>query len=266
VIPERGPYSGRSYLLYEDYNDIHLFVEDAGFENLYGEIVRRCGLRVRKVFSRTGKESVIEAARTSHDPRCVYVIDRDWDDAHGITYALGNLVVLDKHSIENYLLDYSGFYSIVLADNPKADMATLFSVSVYNNIVQQTSEALRPLFECYLAMQLSRDTRPNCSRAPGSFQQKNATGRPDSARIASFITRIGRPIPQHVRDYFAGDVLRDKGHGKYMLHFIWTQVRRTAETGQLQMDKLRIRLAQQADPGAFRDLCDGIARCRKQDL
>ena len=175
MIPTRAPYSSQSYRLFTDYNDVHVFVEDAGFENLYREIFRSNGLQIRKVFSKNGKESVIEAARTCEDQQCVYLIDRDWDDALQINHTLENLVVLDKHSVENYLLDYSGFYAVVLADNPRGDIEALFGRRDFDSIIKQVSHRLRPLFECYLAMQLAGDLRPGCSRKPGVFQEKNRT-------------------------------------------------------------------------------------------
>ena len=63
MIPARTQYSGDSYHIYEDYNDIHLFVEDKGFENLYKTILERSGITTKKVFSMNGKVSVIKEAQ-----------------------------------------------------------------------------------------------------------------------------------------------------------------------------------------------------------
>lgn len=260
MIPTRGPYSGESYRLFDDYNDVHVFVEDAGFENLYREVFRRCNLTIRKVFSKNGKDSVIKAAQTSNDKRCVYVVDRDWDDALLVNHALDNLVVLEKHSIENYLLDYSGFYAIVLADKPKMDIETIFSRNIFISIVNEVSRRLRPLFECFLAMQVVGDHRTGCSIKPGFFKENTRMCAPDTSCIAHFIARIGLQIPQSVHDYFAGEVLLDRGHGKYMLHFVWAGVRQSTNIGQLGMEQLKIRLAQTVDPEIFRAFCDEVTR------
>jgi hypothetical protein len=260
VIPVRGQYLGQSYRLYNDYNDVHVFVEDAGFENLYKEIFRVYGLRIRQVFSKNGKKAVIDAARSCTDNRCVYIVDRDWDDILNRIESLENVVVLQKHSIENYLLDYSGFYAIVLADNPRADMDALFNELVFNSIVNKISNRLRPLFESYLAMQITEDDRQGCSQKPGSFQEKNRTCAPDRDAIARFIADIGIPIPQSVRNYFAGDVLRDRGHGKYMLHFLWVGVCKSTHMRQLEIDRLMVRLAQVIDPSVFTTLCDEVLK------
>lgn len=258
MIPTRGPYSGQSYLLFDDYNDVHVFVEDAGFENLYREVFRRCSLNIRQVFSKNGKDSIIKAACTSNDKRCVYIVDRDWDDFLQINHAHGNLVVLEKYSIENYLLDYYGFYSIVLADKPKMDIETVFSRHIFNSIINEILLKLRPLFECFLAMQIAGNPSTGCSTKPGYFKENNRGCAPDSNAITHFIETIGLTIPQSVRDYFTGEALRDRGHGKYLLHFVWAGVRQSTNVGQLSMEQLMVRLAQAVDPGVFMTLCNEI--------
>jgi len=260
MIPTRSEYSGQSYKLFTDYNDVHVFVEDAGFENLYTEVFKCSGLKIRKAFSKNGKDSVIEAARGCNDRKCVYVIDRDWDDFLQKIQTLRNLVILEKHSIENYLLSYSGFRSVVIADNPKDDINSVLSKNMFDTIVDYVSQRLRPLFECYLTMQMTKDPRSNCSRRPGAFQARNRTCAPDEKAIATFIDDIGLPIPEVVRDYFSGDVLKDRGHGKYMLHFVWAGVRQKSGTKQVGFDTLMIRLAQTTDARKFRNLCNDVSR------
>ncbi len=264
MIPTRSQYRGQSYRLFTDYNDIHVFVEDRGFENLYAEVFKRSGLNVRKVFSKNGKSSVVEAARSCTDSRCVYVVDRDWGDFLSITYSQSNLVILEKYSIENYFIEYSGFRALVLADNPRSEIETLLSANRFDSIVKDVSDSLRPLFESYLTMQVAQDNRPNCAIKPGRFQTNDRSCLPDSNKIARFVASIGLATPKAVSDYFAGDVLRDRGHGKYMLHFVWTGVRNASGAGQLGFDTLLMRLAQTVDAQVFSDLCNRISSIAKK--
>ena len=74
MIPARTQYSGDSYHIYEDYNDIHLFVEDKGFENLYKTILERSGIPTKKVFSMNGKVSVIKEAQKNKDKKCRFLL------------------------------------------------------------------------------------------------------------------------------------------------------------------------------------------------
>ena len=91
MIPERATYSGQSYKLYDDYNDIHIFVEDSGFENLYKVLFKKYGIKVENVFSKNGKQDVLDAAKACKDTKCVFIVDRDWDDLLGAitTFAPG---------------------------------------------------------------------------------------------------------------------------------------------------------------------------------
>ena len=264
MIPTRSEYTGQAYRLFTDYNDLHVFVEDSGFENLYAEVFRRSGLNIRKVFSKNGKPSILEAARCCNDPECVYVIDRDWNDFLNITHPLSNLVVLQMYSIENYFISYSGFRALVLADNPRVDVECLLSSNTFNSLVEDVSNCLRPLFECFLAMQAAQDNRPNCGLKPGKFQTRNKSCLPDSKTIGAFVASAGVAIPQAVRDYFAGNVLRERGHGKYMLHFVWASVRDASGARQLNHDALLIRLAQTIDFDIFHDLCTTIGNTARR--
>lgn len=256
--PTRSEYHGDSYKLYSDYNQLQLFVEDSDFENLYEEILHRSGILIRKVFSKTGKHSVVESAKSCKDPNCVFLIDRDWDDILDIEYDIDNLVVLEKHSIENYLIDYSGLRALVLADAPRGDINTLLSKECYDEIVSKVSDSLRPLFECFATMAICGTDTKNCSHKPGHFQMQNATCAPDEEQVMKFINQINLSFPENVSEYFAGDVLIDRGHGKYMLHYIWTGIRHKSGIGQLSMDKLMIRLAQVIDSTIFDSLCASI--------
>lgn len=262
MIPRRTQYEGQSYRLYDDYNDLHVFVEDSGFENLYSEIFRRGGLRTRKIFSLNGKESIVQASLNCNDQKCVYLVDRDWDDALNIDHSSNNLVVLDKNSIENYLLDYSGFRAIVLADNPRGDVSGVFARNDFDTIIDNVSSQLRPLFECYLSMQLAGDKRTGCSRNPGYFKENGPSGGPCPNQIETFINDIAISVPQAISDYFSGSVLKDRGHGKYMIFYSWAAVRHSTGATQLRGDTLLIRLAQAIDPAILEELCNKVARKR----
>ncbi|MBX3729550.1 MAG: DUF4435 domain-containing protein [Candidatus Sumerlaeia bacterium] len=260
--PIRGEYSGRSYLLFNDYNDINLFVEDKGFENLYLEILRRSGTRVRKVFSRDGKKAVLKAAESCSDSKCVYLIDRDWDDALGIRYDLDRLIVLDRHSIENYFLEYGGFCGIVRASKPREDVEKVLSKDVFDEIVQEVSDALRPLFECFLTIQMEGSGEQNCSAMPGKFAEgKGGLGGPNCKAIQEFIADRGIRTLDAARHYFALADLRERGHGKFMIHFVWNSVRCAASLKQIGRDELLIRLAQLVDASVFDYLMREIGRC-----
>ena len=53
----------------------------------------------------------------------------------------------------------------------------------------------------------------------------------------------------------------DRGHGKYMLHFIWNSVRESVpKKEQIDNDSLIKRFAQTIDPNVFKNLCENIIK------
>jgi hypothetical protein len=258
MIPERAYYRGQSYKLYDDYNDIHIFVEDAGFENLYKELFKKYGVKVENIFSKNGKESVLKAAESCEDPKCVFVVDRDWDDLLGIMPTLKNVVVLSMHSIECYLIDHIAFSGIVLGESPKCDIDSLLNEKNFAVILTDVSDKLRPLFECFAAMQMSDEKVKGCSYKPGHFQQKNRACTPDVRKIAQFISDSGVSVPQSVKNYFSDKVLNKKGHGKFMLHYVWEGVRNRVNVGRIKIERLIMRLAQLIDTQELKALANEV--------
>ncbi len=261
MIPRRTTYNGQSYKLFDEYNDIHIFIEDEGFENLYIELFKKKGIKTAKIFSLNGKDSVLDAAELSTDQKCVYIVDRDWDDFHDNLSTLANVVVLEMHSIECYLIDYMAFYGVVVSENPKGDIGSKFSESDYENIILNTSNLLRPLFKCFVSLQLEDTSKKGCSHKPGFFQQQNRTCAPDEGKINNFITNSNINTPQSVSRYFSDSSLITKGHGKYMLHYVWEGVRNKADITKIGLNNLMIRLAQLVDTDELTALSQRIVAC-----
>ncbi len=258
MIPTRTSYSGQSYKLFEDYNDIHVFVEDSDFENLYETIFKRCGSNINKVFSKNGKISILDTAASCNDHKCIYLLDRDWDDILGNIPNLKNVVVLDRHSIENYLINYEGFKSIVMCEFPKTDIRLILSEADLQQIIHVTSDKLRPLFECFVALQMCEVKKKGCSIDPGHFQERNCTCAPDVAEIAKFISDSAVETPQSVISYFSDNDLLAKGHGKYMLHYVWEGVRHKTRISKIAIDKLMLRLAYTIETSDIQTIVDNI--------
>jgi hypothetical protein len=266
MIPVRDSYRGQSYKLYNEYNCIHVFIEDSGLENLYEEIFKKCGVTIIKVFSKNGKSSVLEAAALCNDPKCIFIVDRDWDDLLGIDSKLSNVVVLGRHSIENYLIDYAGFSAIVMSDFPRCKINHLLGEDHYNEILIRVSNKLRPLFECFVAMQMCEERRKGCSYKPGHFQSRDNLCAPDENIITQFINDSGVKILQPIIEYFADADLIKKGHGKFMLHFVWEGVRHKTKVSKIAIDKLMIRLAQLVKTSDIKQLIVDIKRKAQENI
>jgi len=258
MIPGRSSYRGQSYKLYDDYNDIHIFVEDEGFENLYKVLMQKYSVRVEHIFAKNGKESVLKAAESCSDTKCVFIVDRDWDDLLGIMPTLKNVVVLSMHSIECYLINHSAFSGIVLTEYPKDNIDNLLGKKHFEEILTDVSDKFRPLFECFATMQMSDEKGKGCSYKPGHFQQKNQSCAPDEQQITRFISDSQVSIPHSVKSYFSDETLTNRGHGKYMLHYTWEGVRHRTKVGKIEITKLMMRLAQLVDTQELKSLAHEV--------
>lgn len=258
MIPERESYRGDSYKLFDDYNDVHIFVEDSGFENLYKILFKKYGIRIENIFSKNGKESIIKAADSCSDPKCVYIIDRDWDDLFNTMHSKDNIVILELNSIESYLINREAFSGIVLSEKPKCELDSLFSDELYTEIITNVSNSLRPLFECLATMQMGSERKKGCSNKPGYFQQKNKSCAIDNKMVESFISDSGVAPPDSVKEYFSEVHLIRRGHGKYMLHYIWNSIQYKTKIRVIGMEKLMIRLAQLVDTTELSSLANKI--------
>jgi hypothetical protein len=258
MIPKRGQYKGQSYKLFDDYNDIHLFVEDAGFENLYISLFNKHGVRLENVFSKNGKESIVRAAKACKDTKCVYLVDRDWDDFLNKLLPLKNLVYLDRYSIENYLVDYDSLVGIIVSENPKCNIDAVFKRRDFDNIIVDVSSKLKSLFECFLSMQLEEDKQKGCSIKPSEFQRKDITCSPDIELIDKFVIDSNLLISAPVKEYFNESHPLNVGHGKYLLYFVWQGVRDKTKVVKINNDKLMVRLAQLLATEEIKTLIDKI--------
>lgn len=258
MLPIRSSYAGQSYKIYDGYNDAHIFVEDDGYENFYKALLSKNGVNIEKVFSKNGKDSVIQAATSCTDPKCVFIIDRDWDDILGIKYVLTNLVTLNRHSIESYLLEYSAFVSIVLSEYPKCDIDSVLSKNSFTDVIHNVSTDLRKLFEYFVTLQLNDTGIKGCSIKPGHFQQENRSCAPDKKKIEDYISLSPQTIPPQVEEYFSNDNLIQKGHGKYMLHYVWEGVRRHSRLRKIGTLQLMMRLAQLLNSSDLEKLLEDI--------
>lgn len=83
LIPVRSP-DGLAALdiFYDEFNDVHFYVEDIDQENLYESILRKLFPEhtIARIFPLGGKPSVIAHLSQSNSTRGIYILDKDFDD------------------------------------------------------------------------------------------------------------------------------------------------------------------------------------------
>jgi len=108
-------------ILYQQFNDIDIYVEDTGKERMYFNILTSLlpGVKLSKIFSLGGKDNVIrEAQAHDSDNKKVYIVDLDFDDILGKKKRIRNLVYLERYSIENYFIDKNAILEQIREKKP----------------------------------------------------------------------------------------------------------------------------------------------------
>jgi hypothetical protein len=146
-------------LFYDDFNDIHFFVEDEDHENLYEVILRRMfpELRIARVFPLGGKQAVLEhtseVALHVSSPRVVHLVDKDFDDLLGQIVRRPTLFYLDRYCIENYFVDIDAVVEIVVESIPRLKRTEIRATLDLGNKIPELMESIRPLFQLFFCVQ-----------------------------------------------------------------------------------------------------------------
>jgi len=98
------------------------YFEDGRHESVYERLVRLLFPRVPSfgVICPGGKSKVIEKARSRRvaGPTYIFVVDKDFDDLLGKVQTVDDLYYLDRHCLENYLLDIEALVQIAVEEKP----------------------------------------------------------------------------------------------------------------------------------------------------
>lgn len=122
-------------ILWSQFNDISIFIEDDYQENLYFQIFKKLfpNILIGKIFPLGGKDFVIKKAEKSlTNNKRVFIVDNDFDEILKIKTSLPNLFYLDRYSIENYIFESNAIFEIIREENTKiklADIKVKFNLS-----------------------------------------------------------------------------------------------------------------------------------------
>ena len=123
-------------VLYSQFNDINIYVEDEGKENFYHLLFKRLlpGIKLTKLFPLGGKTNVLSEARVHcRSKKKFYLVDLDFDDVLGKQLHYQNLIYLNRYSIENYLFNKDAIYEQIREKTPSirdADIQSRFNYGI----------------------------------------------------------------------------------------------------------------------------------------
>lgn len=183
-------------IFYDDFNDIHFFVEDEDQENLYELVLRKLfpELRVARVFPLGGKQAVLSRcvndAQRQSGPPSVYIVDKDFDDLLGCKLTRPSLFYLDRYCIENYFPEPDAIVEVVIESLPKVKRIDIISSLNLPTKVTEIAESLRPLFQLFFCVQRFELGLKNCALAPEFFCHKTRRWILDDHAISRYCQQI----------------------------------------------------------------------------
>nr|WP_246866306.1 DUF4435 domain-containing protein [Novosphingobium sp. SG720] len=160
--------------LYQQYNDIDVFVEDSTYTGVYEKIINRI-LGGRAKVSRVtplGPRAVVEATAKAdtgphHRPR-LYIVDGDLDLlSRARSEKIKNLYRLNVYSLENLLIDIDAIKNYTRFSCPSLDEKTCNSRCDIDNLFRDMQNHLLPyIVALAIARRLSLDGRVSAINPP----------------------------------------------------------------------------------------------------
>lgn len=156
-------------IFYDDFNDVHFFVEDEDQENLYEIIFRRMfpEFRISRIFPLGGKMAVIDHSTQSElradAPRSIYLVDKDFDDILGCMERVPSLFYLERYCIENYFVEENAVVEIVVENQPRLKRSDIARDLELIRMLPELIESVRPLFQLFYCVQRFNLGIKNCA-------------------------------------------------------------------------------------------------------
>ncbi|POA28612.1 MULTISPECIES: DUF4435 domain-containing protein [unclassified Pseudomonas] len=186
-------------VFYESFNDFDVYIEDTapGYGKIFAAMFSRAmssSIALDKVFPLGARVDVIAAAKARQAAGgarpAVYIVDGDLYMLAGEREALpGNVVVLPRYCIENFLLDEVAFVEIM--DEEHCDLASeeLKGRFDFEGWFDRSTASLCSLFRVFAAAHFLRSGVATVSRGYGSICN-GQTGEVDSEKSKSIEDEI----------------------------------------------------------------------------
>lgn len=132
-------------ILYKQFNDIDVYVEDTGKEQMYFHLFKNLlpGIKLSKIFALGGKAHVVQEAQANcSNKRKVYLVDLDFDEVLGKKLFVPNLIYLERYSIENYLIGKNAIYEQIHEKDPSKSEAEIEACFNYELVLDNVSAFL----------------------------------------------------------------------------------------------------------------------------
>lgn len=256
-------------ILYGQFNEINFYVEDEGQENLYYVVLRKLfpDIEFKKIFPLNGKDNVIaDAIINGHNKKNIYLVDKDFDDIHGIVKNHPNLFYLKEYSIENYLLEENAILEFVIEEKPKLKRDKIAEQFDLNGFINESVGLFKELVSIYLVIQeydLGIDNVRNsvdrfCAFNPNSKLREvpyNLYHQKVESALKAIDGRLS--IKAQKKKYFKHVCMKSNIPGKYLLQFLKHRISHIFRL-QVDFESFVFRLAKNCSFNSLRYLIQPI--------
>jgi hypothetical protein len=277
-LPRRSP-DGLAALdvFYEEFNDIHFYVEDEDQENLYEVIFGKLfpNISFARIFPLGGKEKVLAHAAAangcSSNVCSVYLVDKDFDDFLEKKVNIDNVYYLDWFCIENYLIEEKSIIELVIESHPKSDRNEIRTELKISEFLVNAYENSRDLFAMYFFVQKYSIGVKNTSSAPESYCKVKAPWDVCNTKLIAYralvdaeATKSGiDPLAQELSsDHRISNVLvagaPNAVSGKHVAARLFHYIKSKYPLGSITFDSFVYRLAKNCSLDTLQYLSDSV--------
>ncbi|MCK9390822.1 MAG: DUF4435 domain-containing protein [Syntrophales bacterium] len=241
-------------VLYGQFNDISVYVEDEKHENFYYQVLRKLfpSIKIEKIFPLNGKNNVVnEAKQTINVKDKIYIVDRDFDHILHNIENLPNLFYLDAYCIENYLIEEAAIHEVIIEEKPKTERSSLKTIFPLDNWIKEAIFLFPPITTIYFIIQKHKLGLINTKNNAERFFAFNPIAIPKGLEIKKYIYSVELLLKKKDKrlsmkaqltkynKYFKN--IKDMP-GKYLVQFLKSRLRHLFSI-QMDFDSFSYRLA-----------------------
>jgi hypothetical protein len=277
-VPRKlGGYLYSADVFWNQFNDVDFYVEDEQQENFYFVILRKLfpKIRIEKIFPLGGKVNVINEAQANiGNNRCVYLVDKDFDDLLNRKHDFSNLFYLERYCIENYLIEEESLVAFVIDEKPRMKPADIKNKLQCTRLVEDCCSQLMKIFVLFYLVQKHGIDEPNVALPVERFVRKDNKAEIDQGEVEAYQERLkqaweSKQIPVGLDQEF-NEAQRLLGEtmelavrnisGKYIVFLVEKQINRLFHTRSVKSNSFSYRLAKNCIFRDLRYLRKGIAQ------
>lgn len=277
-LPKRSPEALAVLdIFYDEFNDVHFYVEDEDQENLYEIILRRMfpELKIARIFPLGGKQAVLDHVPQAHaggaKPRSIYLVDKDFDDLLGAKVQKPMLFYLDRYCIENYFAEPDAILEVVVESAPKLKRADIAAELDLPRKIEDFIESLRPLFQLFYCVQRFGLGIKNSSLPAERFCNERLRWQVDPIKLSDYQTQVTLAASKTINAAALADPLQHQEvtalgqldphtviSGKHLCTLVFHYVKSKYNLGSITFESFLFRICKNSSMNALHHLASEI--------